>query len=92
MKIAILGTTLHAGVMAALLSEYGNQVYWCHQNSYLNKNISGIEYQEEEVNRRLIKQRDLGSLIEKSLVDIPVDMEVYFSALIQLSMTLHSIH
>ncbi|MDN8376518.1 nucleotide sugar dehydrogenase [Acinetobacter baumannii] len=78
MKIAILGTTLHAGVMAALLSEYGNQVYWCHQNSYLNKNISGIEYQEEEVNRRLIKQRDLGSLIEKSLVDIPVDMEVYF--------------
>lgn len=78
MKIAIFGTTLHAGVMAALLSEYGNQVYWCHQNSYLNKNISGIEYQEEEVNRRLIKQRDLGSLIEKSLVDIPVDMEVYF--------------
>ncbi|WP_254617487.1 hypothetical protein, partial [Acinetobacter seifertii] len=28
MKIAVFGTTLHAGVMAALLSEYGNQIYW----------------------------------------------------------------
>ncbi|MDA0615432.1 hypothetical protein, partial [Acinetobacter baumannii] len=25
MKIAVFGTTLHAGVMAALLAEYGNQ-------------------------------------------------------------------
>ena len=29
MKIAVFGTTLHAGVMAALLAEYGNQIYWC---------------------------------------------------------------
>ncbi len=29
MKIAVFGTTLHAGVMSALLAEYGNQIYWC---------------------------------------------------------------
>lgn len=29
MKIAVFGATLHAGVMAALLAEYGNQVFWC---------------------------------------------------------------
>ena len=58
MKIAILGTTLQAGVLAALLAEYGNQVYWCYQHSHLSTTSINIQYQDEEVNRRLSKQRE----------------------------------
>ncbi len=49
MKIAVFGTTLHAGVMAALLAEYGNQIYWCTCVS-CEENISVLSYQDQEVN------------------------------------------
>ena len=74
MKIAILGTTLQAGVLAALLAEYGNQVYWCYQHSHLSINI---QYQDEEVNRRLSKQREAKMLLQSTLVDLPLDIDAY---------------
>ncbi len=59
MKIAVFGTTLHAVVMAALLAEYGNQIYWCTCVS-CEENISVLSYQDQEVNHYLNKQRKAG--------------------------------
>lgn len=61
MKIAIFGTTLHAGVMAALLAERGNDVFWCADHDYkgLEEQIVCQTYQEQDVNRLLVKQRHL---------------------------------
>ncbi|MDC4984220.1 nucleotide sugar dehydrogenase [Acinetobacter baumannii] len=77
MKIAVFGTTLHAGVMAALLAEYGNQIYWCTCVS-CEENISILSYQDQEVNNYLNKQRKAGFLIESPFSEIPLDIEVYF--------------
>ncbi len=77
MKIAILGTTLQAGVLAALLAEYGNQVYWCYQHSHLSTTSINIQYQDEEVNRRLSKQREAKMLLQSTLVDLPLDIDTY---------------
>lgn len=77
MKIAILGTTLQAGVLAALLAEYGNQVYWCYQHSHLSTTSINIQYQDEEVNRRLAKQRENKSLLQSSFAEIPLDIDAY---------------
>lgn len=63
MKIAVFGTTLHAGVMAALLAEYGNQIYWC-TSVTCEENISVLSYQDQEVNHYLNKQRKAGFLTE----------------------------
>lgn len=76
MKIAVFGTTLHAGVMAALLAEYGNQIYWC-TSVTCEENISILSYQDQEVNDYLNKQRKAGFLIESSFSQIPFDIEVY---------------
>ncbi|MEX0442244.1 nucleotide sugar dehydrogenase [Acinetobacter baumannii] len=76
MKIAVFGTTLHAGVMAALLAEYGNQIYWC-TSVTCEENISVLSYQDQEVNNYLNKQRKAGFLIESPFSQIPLDIEVY---------------
>lgn len=76
MKIAVFGTTLHAGVMAALLAEYGNQIYWCTCVS-CEEDISVLAYQDQEVNNYLNKQRKAGFLIESPFSEIPLDIEVY---------------
>ncbi|EMD2700230.1 nucleotide sugar dehydrogenase [Acinetobacter baumannii] len=76
MKIAIFGTTLHAGVMAALLAEYGNQIYWC-TSVTCEENISILSYQDQEVNHYLNKQRKAGFLKESPFSEIPLDIEVY---------------
>ncbi|MFY5898959.1 nucleotide sugar dehydrogenase [Acinetobacter pittii] len=77
MKIAVFGTTLHAGVMAALLAEYGNQIYWCTCVS-CEEDISVLSYQDQEVNNYLNKQRKAGFLKESAFSEIPLDIEVYF--------------
>ncbi len=76
MKIAVFGTTLHAGVMAALLAEYGNQIYWCTCVS-CEEDVSVLTYQDQEVNNYLNKQRKAGFLIESPFSEIPLDIEVY---------------
>jgi len=76
MKIAVFGTTLHAGVMAALLAEYGNQIYWC-TSVTCEENISVLSYQDQEVNHYLNKQRKAGFLTESPFSEIPLDVEVY---------------
>ncbi|MGK7671768.1 nucleotide sugar dehydrogenase [Acinetobacter baumannii] len=76
MKIAVFGTTLHAGVMAALLAEYGNQIYWCTRVT-CEENISILSYQDQEVNHYLNKQRKAGFLKESPFSEIPLDIEVY---------------
>ncbi|MFV5372783.1 nucleotide sugar dehydrogenase [Acinetobacter pittii] len=76
MKIAVCGTTLHAGVMAALLAEYGNQIYWCTCVS-CEEDISVLTYQDQEVNNYLNKQRKAGFLKESAFSEIPLDIEVY---------------
>lgn len=76
MKIAVFGTTLHAGVMAALLAEYGNQIYWCTCVS-CEEDVSVLAYQDQEVNNYLNKQRKAGFLIESPFSEIPLDIEVY---------------
>ncbi|EPV3043326.1 nucleotide sugar dehydrogenase [Acinetobacter baumannii] len=76
MKIAVFGTTLHAGVMAALLAEYGNQIYWC-TSVTCEENISILSYQDQEVNHYLNKQRKAGFLKESPFSEIPLDIEVY---------------
>ncbi|HBM0993725.1 UDP-glucose/GDP-mannose dehydrogenase family protein [Acinetobacter baumannii] len=76
MKIAVFGTTLHAGVMAALLAEYGNQIYWC-TSVTCEENISILSYQDQEVNHYLNKQRKAGFLKESRFSEVPLDIEVY---------------
>lgn len=76
MKIAVFGTTLHAGVMAALLAEYGNQIYWC-TSVTCEENVSVLSYQDQEVNNYLNKQRKSGFLQESPFSAIPLDIEVY---------------
>ncbi|MGP2451932.1 UDP binding domain-containing protein [Acinetobacter baumannii] len=76
MKIAVFGATLHAGVMAALLAEYGNQVFWCtsvtcEEQAYI------LSYQDKEVNYYLDKQREARFLKECAFSAIPLDAEVY---------------
>ncbi|MGK7250774.1 nucleotide sugar dehydrogenase [Acinetobacter oleivorans] len=76
MKIAVFGTTLHAGVMAALLAEYGNQIYWC-TSVTCEENISVLSYQDQDVNNYLNKQRKAGFIKESAFSEIPLDIEVY---------------
>ncbi|WP_457969736.1 nucleotide sugar dehydrogenase [Acinetobacter calcoaceticus] len=76
MKIAVFGTTLHAGVMAALLAEYGNQIYWC-TSVTCEENISVLSYQDQDVNNYLNKQRKAGFLKESPFSEIPLDIEIY---------------
>ena len=61
--------------MAALLAEYGNQIYWC-TSVTCEENISILSYQDQEVNHYLNKQRKAG-FKRKSFSEIPLDIEVY---------------
>ncbi|MCY6413480.1 UDP binding domain-containing protein [Acinetobacter sp. VNH17] len=80
MKIAVFGSTLHAGVMSALLAERGNEVFWCVDHNYIgnDKQIACVTYQEQDVNRLLLKQRQLGFLKDCCFSSIPLDIEAYF--------------
>ncbi|SDC18154.1 nucleotide sugar dehydrogenase [Acinetobacter boissieri] len=78
MKIAVYGTTLHAGVMASLFAEYGHQVFWCQYPT--DKDFCSVVYQDKAVNELINKQ-----IIRKSLqicvaCDIPMSVDVYFFA------------
>jgi UDPglucose 6-dehydrogenase len=79
MKIAIFGTTLHAGVMAALLAERGNEVLWCTDHDFTGHEEQLVcqTYQEQDVNRLLLKQRQVGFLKDCSFSSIPLDIEAY---------------
>ncbi|MDI3379576.1 nucleotide sugar dehydrogenase [Acinetobacter sp. V89_7] len=78
MKIAIFGSTLQAEVMAALLSEYGNFVFWVDCSSTQSDAMPMLQYHDEEVSRRLKKQRESQRLNTVTLDDIPLDVDVYF--------------
>ena len=75
MKVAVFGKTLYAGVMSALLSECGHQVYWC--------NI----FQDTERTQRYLHDESVNQLIEKQLASqflqycdfstLPLDLDVY---------------
>ncbi|MGY5393437.1 nucleotide sugar dehydrogenase [Acinetobacter sp. NigerLNRRAM0016] len=77
MKVAILGATLNAGVMAVLLSEYGNHVYWCSQQSNEHSPQKRVQYLDEDVNARLNRQHKLGQLFYCSVLELPLDVDVY---------------
>lgn len=78
MTVAILGATLNAGVMAVLLSEYGNQVYWCSHKNNEHSHQKRVQYLDEDVNFRLNRQHKLGHLLYCSVVELPLDVDVYF--------------
>ena len=79
MQVAIFGTTLYAGVMAALLAECGHQVYWCD----VGQNLSHQPhyFQDESVNHLLKQQLKSGFLSFCEFVDLPLDMDVYLLSL-----------
>lgn len=78
MKIAVYGTTLHAGVMASLLAEYGHQVYWCQYP--VHKDFCSVVYQDKTVNDLINKQIIRKSLQICSFSDIPLTVDVYLFA------------
>lgn len=53
MKIAVLGATLYASVMAVLLSEYGNNVVW----------LDHDEIEDYDVEQRFLKQQNNGRVV-----------------------------
>lgn len=75
MNIAVFGQTLYSGVMAALLSECGHQVFWC---DLLKKPSSELVYaQDEAVQQLLNKQHSKGFLKYCKFDDIPLNVDVY---------------
>lgn len=77
MKIAILGQTLYAGVMAGLWSESGHQVYWCPQLAHTTL----MDYiADERLNQLLVIQTEKRQLIVCDFQDIPLDTDAYFFA------------
>ncbi|MEJ5203944.1 UDP binding domain-containing protein [Acinetobacter junii] len=76
MKITVLGGTLQAGVMAALLSESGNQVFWC-KKMPSDEMVADISYQDKELNDYLDKRKALGFLNEISFLNISDETEVF---------------
>lgn len=79
MQVAIFGTTLYAGVMAALLAECGHQVYWC--DAGRNLSHQPHYFQDESVNHLLKQQLKSGFLSFCEFVDLPLDMDVYLLSL-----------
>ena len=60
MKVAVFGQTLYSGVLSALLSECGHQVYWC---DFLKKTAFQHAYaQDDAVKQLLDKQQQNGFL------------------------------
>ena len=75
MKVSIFGKTLYAGVMAALLSECGHQVYWC--NIFQDDQQAQRHFQDEAVDRLLEKQFKSGFLHYCDFAALPLDIDVY---------------
>lgn len=75
MKVSIFGKTLYAGVMAALLSECGHQVYWC--NIFQDGQQPQRYFQDEAVDRLLEKQFKNGFLHYCDFAALPLDIDVY---------------
>ena len=75
MKVAVFGKTLYAGVMAALLSECGHQVYWC--NIFQDSQYIQRYFQDESVERLLEKQLAQGFLEYCDFSALPLDLDVY---------------
>lgn len=78
MKIAVYGTTLHAGVMAGLFAEYGHFVFWCPYAK--DDEICAIQYQDKNVNHLIKTQAQTRQLSICALVDVPLDVDAYFFA------------
>ena len=76
MKVAVFGQTLYSGVMAALLAEYGHQVYWC--NTLKNHVLEHAYLQDVTVNRLLDAKQQSGFLSYCNFDELPLDMETYF--------------
>lgn len=76
MNIAVFGQTLYAGVMAALLAEYGHQVFWC---DLLKKPASEQVYaQDQSVQQLLEKLHQTGAIKYCTFAAIPLDVDAYF--------------
>lgn len=75
MKIAILGKTLYAMVMAGLLAECGHEVY-CGQAFETNAESQCFQY-DEAVIRLLHAQNQKGFLHYCDLADLPIDIDIY---------------
>ncbi|CAB1220447.1 nucleotide sugar dehydrogenase [Acinetobacter bouvetii] len=73
MKIAIFGTTLYAAVMAALLSEYGHEVYICHESNH----TAVFDIKEQDVLDALDKQLKSGFLKYCDFEHLSLEMDVY---------------
>jgi UDPglucose 6-dehydrogenase len=75
MKIAILGKTLYAMVMAGLLAECGHEVY-CGQAFETNAESQCFQY-DEAVIRLLQAQHQKGFLHYCDLAGLPIDIDIY---------------
>ena len=75
MKVTVFGRTLYSSVLAALLAEYGHQVYWC--DVFSKHNSEHMYAQDEAVKQLLIKQEQRGFLRYCSLQALPLDIDSY---------------
>lgn len=75
MKIAVLGKTLYAMVMAGLLAECGHEVF-CAQTFETNKESQCFQY-DEAVVHLLKKQHQNGFLHYCELHELPLDIDIY---------------
>lgn len=76
MKVAMFGHTLCAGVYAALLAEYGHQIFWCDQANQAQ--MEPIYTQDTAVKNLLERHQKKGFLSYCCLGEIPLDIDVYF--------------
>lgn len=81
MNIAIFGSTLYAGVMATLLSEYGNNVFWCDH----------VEMDEYQLQQRLIKQNKVGRLTYGGVGDLNIDVALFCYSPSEIEVAKHQI-
>ncbi|MHC5224865.1 UDP binding domain-containing protein [Ignatzschineria sp. LJL83] len=73
MQIAILGSTLQAGVLSLLFAECGNQVFWVMND----RSDQTIDYQDREINYRLKEMIEKGNLQLIDIEDLSNDVECY---------------
>ena len=80
MKIAILGETLHAHVLATLFAEYGNDVFWCKEKIQQSTEMQLFvdNTQDLDISQRLGNLYASLYLNNCTLLDLPLDIEVYF--------------
>ncbi len=78
MKIAILGDTLHATVMAALWAETGHQVFWC--RGVQAQDVAAFNL-DPQLSALLTQQQSQGHVVQLDFSQLPREVEVYFFAL-----------